>query len=71
MANWLDPAGCGYGLIQFRSYYGTVVPPMSTQVVALSEVRNHLPADTATITEQTRTEVLQRRARSLLKHYGV
>ena len=69
--NWLDPAGCGYGLIQFRSYYGTVVPPMATRVVALSELRCHLPADTATITERTRNEVLRRRARSILKHYGV
>ena len=71
VANWLDPAGCSYGLIQFRSYYGTVVPPMATRVVALSELRCHLPADTATITERTRSEVLRRRARSILKHYGV
>ncbi len=44
--NWLDTSGLASGLMSYRYVKATVAPAPTTKLVALGEVRNHLPAST-------------------------
>jgi len=62
--NWLDPAGFKQGTIYGRWYDCDSCPTPSLKRVKFSELREHLPADTPTITSEERAEELRRRVRA-------
>ena len=67
--NWLDPVGIGTGSVLLRWYKakGTATP--ETRLVALSDLRRHLPADTPTVAPSERAELLKARARASLRRF--
>jgi hypothetical protein len=68
--NWLDPLGLPQGQCLFRWYDGEPFELPSARVVKLSEVREHLPADTPTVSPTQRTDALRQRARDSLRRWG-
>jgi hypothetical protein len=62
--NWLDAAGFYQGTIYGRWYDCDSSPTPTMKRVKLSEVRDHLPADTPTVTPEERAEQLRRRVRA-------
>ena len=52
-----------HGKVQIRCrWFGSAYPNIRTKVVPLSELRDHLPADTATFSPPEREAVLRRRS---------
>ncbi|MEZ5742320.1 MAG: hypothetical protein R3D89_00980 [Sphingomonadaceae bacterium] len=62
--NWLDPAGYNEGGIYGRWYDCSSEPLPTIKRVKLAELRQHLPADTPTITPAQRAEELRIRVRA-------
>ena len=62
--NWLDPAGFTEGGIYGRWYDCDSEPLPAINRVPLSEIRDHLPADTPVVTPQQRAEELRLRVRA-------
>ncbi len=59
--NWLDPAGFKEGTI-FGRWYGCDSSPTPTiKRVPLAQLRDHLPADTPTVTPEQRAEEVRQR----------
>jgi hypothetical protein len=61
--NWLDTAGRFRGVIQGRWYLADSAPKPVVKRMKLSELRDHIPADTPVITEAERKERLLARFR--------
>lgn len=61
--NWLDPAGFQQGTIYGRWYDCDSCPTPTLKRVKFAELRNHLPADTPTVSPQERAAELQERVR--------
>jgi hypothetical protein len=59
--NWLDPAGFKQGTIYGRWYDCSSSPTPTITRVPLASLREHLPADTPTVTPAERAEQLRRR----------
>lgn len=59
--NWLDPAGFKQGTVYGRWYDCDSHPLPTLKRVKFSEIRDHLPADTPTITPEQRAEELAQR----------
>ena len=68
--NWMDPAGRSTVLVVTRNYreQGKVDPPTVT-TIKLADLRQHLPADTATITPEQRARDLEYRRLGYLRLY--
>lgn len=62
--NWLDPAGYTQGTIYGRWYDCDSSPTPTLKRVRFADIRNYLPADTATVTPEARAEELRRRVRA-------
>jgi hypothetical protein len=62
--NWLDPAGFKQGTVYGRWYDCDSYPTPTIKRVKLSELRDHLPADTPVVTPEERAEELRRRVRA-------
>jgi len=62
--NWLDAGGFHEGTIYGRWYDCDSEPLPTLKRVKLSEVRDHLPADTPVVTPEARAELLARRVRA-------
>lgn len=62
--NWLDPAGYTEGGIYGRWFDCDTAPTPSIERVKLSQLRQHLPADTPVVTPAERAEQLRRRVRA-------
>jgi hypothetical protein len=62
--NWLDPAGYTEGGIYGRWFDCDSSPTPIIKRVKLADLREHLPADTPTVTPEERTEELRRRVRA-------
>ena len=62
--NWLDPAGFSEGTIYGRWYDCDSCPTPRIIRVPLTQLRNHLPPDTAVISPQQREEELKARVRA-------
>jgi hypothetical protein len=62
--NWLDPAGYTEGGIYGRWYECDSEPVPTLKRVKLSELRDHLPADTPVVTPEERSEELRARVRA-------
>lgn len=68
--NWLDAGGRTFGLIGGR-YYGTrSVPEPTLRTVPLADIRDHLPAGSASVTPADRTESMRRRVRALRRRFS-
>ncbi len=67
--NWIDPAGIPTGMcvLRFYKFKEALVP--TVKKVALSDVREHLPAQTPVVTPGQRAEQLERRRKASLKRY--
>jgi hypothetical protein len=61
--NWLDTAGYKQGTIYGRWYDCDSHPLPTLKRVKFSEIRDHLPSDTPTVTEEQRAEELRQRVR--------
>ncbi len=61
--NWLDTAGYQQGTIYGRWYDCDSHPHPTMKRVKLSELRDHLPADTPVVTPEERAEELRQRVR--------
>jgi hypothetical protein len=59
--NWLDTAGYPKGLIQGRWKDCDTQPIPTIRKVPLTEIRNHLPPETPTITPQQRDQIIRTR----------
>jgi hypothetical protein len=59
--NWLDKADNVWGVIQLRWNRATDFPDPVVAKVPLTEVRTHLPAETAVVTPETRRQQLRHR----------
>lgn len=68
--NWLDTAGRTTGLLQFRFFFGDVEPVPTMRSLPLAAVREHLPADTPSVTPEHRTAQLADRRRGALSRFG-
>jgi hypothetical protein len=62
--NWLDPAGFKQGTVYGRWYDCDSHPTPTIKRVKFSELRDHLPPDTPTVTPEERAEELRRRVRA-------
>jgi hypothetical protein len=62
--NWLDTAGHPQGLIQGRWFGCDSTPVPSVRKVALADVRQHLPAETPTVTPEQRERIVRERRRA-------
>jgi hypothetical protein len=62
--NWLDTAGFKQGTIYGRWYDCDSHPTPTLKRVKFAEIRNHMPADTPTVTPEQRAEELRRRVRA-------
>ena len=61
--NWIDTEGETIGMLSFRWFWGTDDPTVVTTVVPVENIRDHLPADTPSITPPARAiELAARRA---------
>ena len=65
VANWLDTAGYPTGLIQGRWADCDATPTPTVRKVKLAEVRQLLPADTATVTPEQRDRIVRERRAAL------
>ncbi|HET8612763.1 MAG TPA: DUF1214 domain-containing protein [Sphingomonas sp.] len=68
--NWLDTTGRVQGTVVFRNYRATREPVPRSRKVKLSEVLDHLPADTTMITPEERAAALAKRHRGVLALHG-
>jgi hypothetical protein len=58
IANWMDTTGYQTGVVQCREIGSVEVPELTARVVLLSELDEHLPADTARVTSEERAAAL-------------
>lgn len=65
VANWLDAGGHHLGQIAGRYYSPDSKPVPKLKTVKLSELRQHLPADTKWVTAEERQAVIRRRKFSM------
>lgn len=63
--NWLDTAGHSRGVVQGRWTDCDSQPIPSVRKVALADVRNYLPAQTATVSKETRDRIVRERRAAL------
>jgi len=70
IANWLDPVGRLQGVCGWRNYRSSDPFGQTCEVVKLSELDNHLPADTRRVTPQERQAVVAGRRPAILRLYG-
>jgi hypothetical protein len=57
--NWLDKGDYPWGIIQMRWNHATDYPDPTITKVPFADVRDHLPADTPTVTPDERRELLR------------
>jgi hypothetical protein len=62
VANWMDTTGYRSGVVQCREIGSVEVPELSTRVVPLASLAEHLPADTRWVTADERATALRARA---------
>ena len=68
--NWLDPVCWDAGIILLRWYRAARDPHVVTRKVPYSQLREHLPADTAPVTPEQRRDEIERRRRACRRWYG-
>lgn len=68
--NWIDTMGHTKGPLLFRWVVADHGPQTLTTVVPFSEIRDHLPSTTATVTRSERAEVIALRRRAVQRRFG-
>ncbi|QGZ96151.1 DUF1214 domain-containing protein [Terricaulis silvestris] len=69
--NWIDTVDNGTGVFQWRWYVADRHPMPTARKVKLAELREHLPADTPVVTPAQRREIIHRRAKAVLRRFGI
>jgi hypothetical protein len=69
--NWIDPVDNKVGVFQWRWYVSDRHPMPTARKVKLADVRAHLPADTPQVTPEERRAILARRAKAVLRRFGI
>jgi hypothetical protein len=62
VANWMDTTGYRTGVVQCREIGSVEVPELTTRVVPVTALAEHLPADTRWVTPDERAATLLARA---------
>lgn len=70
IANWLDPVERQQTALAWRNYRSTDSFNQTCKVVKLSELRNHLPADTRWVSPEERQATIAARRPAILRLYG-
>jgi hypothetical protein len=70
VANWLDPIGNEKGILIFRFYRAEQAVTPSIQTVRLSELRDHLPEGTPSMSPAQRSKSLKARSHASKQRYG-
>ena len=65
--NWLDASGHEVGLLQVRWVWSEDNPQPTVRKVPLSSLREHLPAETPTVTEEERRRAISHRQRHVAR----
>ncbi len=68
--NWLDTMGHTKGPLLFRWVVAEHGPAATTKVVPFSEIRDHLPTSTGTVTPDERAEVIKARRRAVQRRFA-
>ena len=68
--NWLDTMGHTKGPLLFRWVVAEYGPETTTRVVPFDQIRDHLPADTATVTPEERAAVIRRRRAGVQRRFA-
>jgi hypothetical protein len=69
--NWLDTSGLEQGMVVNRNSGADHITVFRTQVVKHADLAGHLPADTATVTPEQRTQQMLRRFHSIQQRYRI
>ncbi len=69
--NWLDTQGFAAGNLTYRNLLGAQRTEFQTRLVALEELTETLPADTAKVMPQQRAEQLRQRFDAVRRRYGL
>jgi len=67
--NWLDTAGHTQGTIAPRFLLAEAAPVPELRVVPLAKLRDALPPDTPSVTQEQRADALERRRHAVLRRY--
>ena len=72
--NWLDTSGLGEGFLTVRYTYAKQPPPeqwptLRVEKVPFSKLRDHLPADTGSVTPEEREAAIRMRHRHVQRRY--
>ncbi len=68
--NWMDTQGFEVGHLGARVNFSSEGNDFRTQVVKHADLTKHLPADSARVTPEERSAMLQRRFHSILRRYN-
>lgn len=68
--NWLDPVCWDVGIILVRWYRAQREQHIVTKKVRWSELRQHLPPDTPTVSPEQRKAIIEARRRGAMRWYG-
>jgi hypothetical protein len=68
--NWLDPVDFPWGVAQWRWYLTDRIVTPTVKKVPVTEVRTHLPAETALVTRDERQSLLAIRRKGIFNRYG-
>ncbi len=68
--NWLDTMGHTKGPLLFRWVVAEHGPATTTKVVPFSEIRDHLPTSTGTVTGDQRAETIKARRRAVQRRFA-
>ncbi len=69
--NWLDTAGATEGCLQYRYIWTQDNPLPSVRVVPFAELRDALPAETPTVTPESRRRTIRARGRAVARREQV
>ncbi|MEQ1808462.1 MAG: DUF1214 domain-containing protein [Terricaulis sp.] len=69
--NWIDTVDNRVGVFQWRWYVSDRHPMPVAKKVKFSELRKHLPLETPVVTPAERREIIARRAKAVLRRFGI
>jgi hypothetical protein len=68
--NWLDTMGHTKGPLLFRWVVAEHGPATTTKVIPFAEIRDHLPADTGTVTPEERAATIKARRKAVQRRFA-
>lgn len=68
--NWIDTLGHTRGPLLFRWVVAEHGPAAKTRIVRFDQIREHLPASTASVSPEQRAEIIARRRRAVQRRFA-